>query len=142
VGGAVASEGAAESNVSFTGPTGNPPAEKVMLVTGTGTDENSAIKNALARAVEKAVGVVVDAQNVVENEKLITEKILTYSDEIVSSYTAVRGWRDGALVNVKGKATIEMRALVVSPYFGWFSATTRYAVASHIQRVRSSFDEK
>lgn len=86
-------------------------AQKIVVSTGVGETNEAARKNALGRAVEEAVGVVVDAQTTVENEQLISDKILTYSDAYVSNVEVLRSWTEAGLTNIKIKATVEMRPL-------------------------------
>jgi len=86
--------------------------QKILVTTGIGIDDDAARKNALARAVEEAVGVVVDAQTTVKDEQLISDKILTYSDAFVSHVEVIRTWKEAELTNVKIQATVEMRPLI------------------------------
>lgn len=79
---------------------------KEVIASGTGATQEEANRNALWNAVEQAVGVLLDAKTVVENEKVIQERILTASNgfvegspEILSETQVGKGWR----VRVKAK---------------------------------------
>ena len=56
-----------------------------VVATGIGKDRDEALKSALRAAVEQAVGVLVDAETLVTNDKLVTDKILTFSDGFVQT---------------------------------------------------------
>lgn len=86
--------------------------QRVLIVTGIGTDEASARKNAYSRAVEEAVGVVVATETLVKNEKIINEQILTYSGALVSKSETLRSEPKSGLFEVKIRATVEMKPLI------------------------------
>lgn len=84
----------------------------VVVASGLGTDPEKALKNALMSAVEQAVGLIVDAETLVKNDRIVRDQILTYSDGFVETFEKIReGTRDG-LVEIKIKATIKRRQLV------------------------------
>ncbi len=90
-------------------------AEQVTVeVNGFGDSPASAEKAAIRAAVRKVVGTLVDAETLVENEDLISEKILTASNGFVSRYEIVEGpyrRRDGT-IRVKIRAVVEKGQLV------------------------------
>ena len=53
---------------------------KNITVTGYGNSKDEALKSAFQNAVEQEVGVLVDSKTVIRNNKLIKNKILTYSN--------------------------------------------------------------
>ncbi len=84
----------------------------VVLASGVGTTAENAVKNALANAVEKAVGLVVDAETVVKNDQIIREQIITYSDAYVSGYDEIsRGKSPDGLTTIRIKATVQRKKL-------------------------------
>jgi hypothetical protein len=87
-------------------------AQRVVIVTGIGIDENAARRNAYSRAVEEAVGVVVATDTIVNEEKVIHDQILTYSGALVSKSETLRSEQKDSLFEVKIRATVEMRPLL------------------------------
>jgi hypothetical protein len=55
----------------------------VVEVVGSGTTADEAEKNAISNAVQQAVGAMVDAETMIENDEVIKDQILTYSDGYV-----------------------------------------------------------
>jgi len=84
-----------------------------VVVTGVGKDSDAALKNALRAAVEQAVGVLVDTETFVENDNLISDKILSLSRGFVSAYRPIGEPQTGedGLVTVRIKAEVERTAL-------------------------------
>ena len=62
-----------------------------VTVTGIGTTPEAAEKSALQKAVRKAVGEIVDAETITDNEEVIKDKVLTYSDGFVQSTKTLSG---------------------------------------------------
>lgn len=56
---------------------------------GVGTDKTEALKDAYRDAVEHAVGLYVDAEQMMKNEKLVTDQILTQSNAYIEKYNIV-----------------------------------------------------
>jgi hypothetical protein len=86
--------------------------QRVVIVTGIGTDETSARKNAYSRAVEESIGVVVATDTIVKDEKVISEQVLTYSGAMVSKSETLSSELKNGLFEVKIRATVEMRPLL------------------------------
>ncbi|MEK6238929.1 MAG: SHD1 domain-containing protein, partial [Planctomycetales bacterium] len=53
---------------------------QTVLAEGVGTANDAALKDAFRNAVRQVVGTVVDAETLINNDKLIDDKVLTYSD--------------------------------------------------------------
>ena len=72
---------------------------KNVTVTGTGLTAAEAENDALRAAVEDAMGILVDAQTIVENYTLISDQIYTQSRGFVNEYSVISreqiagGWR-------------------------------------------------
>lgn len=83
-----------------------------VVAEGAGTTAEAARKDALRAAVAQVVGMLVVAQDLVQNDALIESKVLTYSDGYVESYEPVGGavQRDG-LVRVKVRAKVRQGKL-------------------------------
>ena len=85
-----------------------------VRVEGMGSDPDGALKNAFTRAIQEAVGIFVDSEAIVSNDKL-QEEILTYSDGVVTRFTVVKeATRDmnlGGLFRVEIDAVVETKEL-------------------------------
>ena len=62
-----------------------------VTVSGYGATPEAAERNALQKAVRKAVGEMVDAETIAQNGELIKDKVLTYSDGFVQSKKTISG---------------------------------------------------
>ena len=87
-------------------------AEETIAVTATATGKTAdeAEINALQNAVRKALGEFVDAETITNNEEVIKNKVLTYSDGFVKSHTVLSG---PEMNSALGKFVITIRAEVV-----------------------------
>lgn len=86
---------------------------KAIIVEGVGKTADEAIKDAFRNAIRQAVGAIVDAETIVENDQIIEDKILTYSDAIIRRYEEVQGSKriqDG-LHRIRIKAFVEKSTL-------------------------------
>ena len=57
-----------------------------MIATGVASDAEAAEKQALVSAVQQAVGIYLDNETMVKNEKLIYDKVLSASNGFVKEY--------------------------------------------------------
>ena len=79
---------------------------------GTGTDKTEALKDAYRDAVERAVGLYVDAEQMMKNEKLVTDQILTQSNAYIEKYEiASENKSANGLVTVNILAEVRKSAL-------------------------------
>lgn len=81
---------------------------------GVGSTPDEWLKDAYRNAVRKAVGAVVDERTLIENDQVISDQVLTFSDGFVKTYEEVPGSRtiqDGQhrIVIV---ATVERRSMI------------------------------
>ncbi|MCR4664164.1 MAG: hypothetical protein K5660_02220 [Paludibacteraceae bacterium] len=53
---------------------------------GVGADKAEALKDAYRDAVERAVGLYVDAEQMMKNEELVKDQILTHSNVYIDKY--------------------------------------------------------
>jgi hypothetical protein len=91
----------------FTAGAGDDPGTlREIVATGKGATEEEAKRDAFHNAVEQAVGVYVDATTIANNEKLIEDSVLTYSNAYIKSFTVVRS------SSANGVHTIKIRAMV------------------------------
>lgn len=80
---------------------------------GVGLSPSAALKDAFREAVRQVVGTVVDGQTLVENDELIQDKVLTYSDGFVKKYEKLGERSADGLIRVKIRAEVEQRSLVM-----------------------------
>jgi hypothetical protein len=85
---------------------------KEFTVTGVGADPNKAIQDAFSRAIQQAVGLLVDAEAVVKNDRLIRDEVLTYSRGYMEKYEVVRQWQEGGLYHAEIRALVARHKLV------------------------------
>ncbi len=82
--------------------------EKIaVVVTGIGESAEAAEKDALRRAVRSAVGSYVDSETLVQNDKLIRDRVLESTGSYVTSYKTI-----GAPVKRGGLVEVEIQAVV------------------------------
>lgn len=79
---------------------------------GVGADKTEALKDAYRDAVERAVGLYVDAEQMVKNEELVTDQILTQSNAYIEKYDIAKESKSGdGQVSVTILADVRQRAL-------------------------------
>lgn len=79
---------------------------------GVGTDKAEALKDAYRDAVERAVGMYVDAEQQMKNEELVNDHILTQSNAYIEKYEVVRERKKpNGLFEVQIKADVKRSAL-------------------------------
>lgn len=86
---------------------------KEVVVTGIGKTEDAANRQAFRNAVDQAVGSVVTAETLVENDALIRDRIVAYSDGYISKVERLgpaRSVGDG-LIEVRIRAVVAMGKL-------------------------------
>ena len=79
---------------------------------GTGADRAEALKDAYRDAVERAVGLYVDAEQMMKNEDLVKDQILTQSNAYIEKYdVAKETTKPNGLVKVQILAEVRKAAL-------------------------------
>ena len=79
---------------------------------GVGTDKTEALKDAYRDAVERAVGLYIDAEQMMENEELVKDQILTQSNAYIEKYdVAKETTKPNGLVEVQILAEVRKTAL-------------------------------
>jgi len=87
------------------------PELRKQIGTGAGATADDALKAALMNAVEQAVGVLIDAQTIVDHNDVIQEKIIAASNAFVEKYELVRQWQEGGLNRCRIVALVRSRQL-------------------------------
>lgn len=99
------------STVEFK-PAGTANAKQMsVVVTGVGADADKAKYNALSNAIEQVVGVLVDAETLVENDKLVREKVLTYTEGDIASMKVLDQWQKDGLHYIRLRATVAVQKI-------------------------------
>jgi len=79
---------------------------------GVGADKAEALKDAYRDAVERAVGLYVDAEQMLKNEELVKDQILTQSNAYIEKYDVVQETtKPNGLVEIKILAEVRKRKL-------------------------------
>jgi len=91
-------------------PVGSPTVAQVLAV-GSGTDFSQAEKNALAQALERTIGVMVDAETIVRDDQLVRDEILTYTKGYIQEYSVLRSWQQDGITHVEVFARVSVSKL-------------------------------
>jgi len=84
----------------------------VVIAEGVGINADKALLNALRNAVQQVVGVIVDAETRIKNDKLVKDQILDFSNGFVEKFEKLKeGKNDDVLYEVTIKATVKRRQL-------------------------------
>lgn len=83
----------------------------LVVATGVGLDPEQAKQNAFSAAIEQAVGVLVDAKTIVENDQIVTDQVLTVSRGFVEEFKPIRSWEKDGLHYVRIQAAVAMTRL-------------------------------
>jgi hypothetical protein len=88
-------------------------AEGVSVVQGDNVDiaRDAAIQDAQTRAVEQAIGTLIDSQTQVENYQVISDKILSQTKGYITHYSIVRENREDNLLRVTITAEVSLGQL-------------------------------
>jgi hypothetical protein len=89
-----------------------PKAQEKVVAEGLGATADEALKDAYRNAVRQVVGAVVDAETLLKNDEVISDKVLTYSDGFIKTYDEISKKKDRDLFRVKIAAQVERRSVV------------------------------
>ena len=103
---------------------------------GVGTDKIEALKDAYRDAVERAVGLYVDAEQMMKNEELVKDQILTQANAYIEKYEIVReNSKQNGLVAIQILA--EVRKKVLSNKVSNIMPTKTYALGDELKRAHA-----
>ena len=118
--------------------------ESTIQAIGYGNSEDEALKGAYQNAVEQYVGVLVDSSTIIQNDQLIKNDILTFSNGYIESYKKLSSKEQMGLWEVKIDAVIKkqnvlekIKALNIDPIDIKDSEQT---YAKLVTQVQSKFD--
>lgn len=104
---------------------------------GVGVDKTAALKDAYRDAIERAVGLYVDAEAAVQNDQLVKDEVLTHSNAYITDYREVETKQiDGGLVQLRILATVKKTALTTK-LTGVMPAQTVNINSSGLQSVHA-----
>ena len=90
-----------------------PKETTVVLAEGVGINADKALLKALRNAVQQVVGVIVDAETLIKNEKVVKDEIVDFSNGYVQSHTVLaEGKNKDGLYEVTINATVQRRQLI------------------------------
>ena len=84
---------------------------RTVVVEGVGDSSENAVKDAQRNAVNQVVGVLIDSKVMVENDKLIEDKILTFSNGFVKTSKVISQNKIGTLFKVKIETVVEVTGI-------------------------------
>lgn len=91
---------------------GSDPTLSRVMAEGTGTTPDEALKEAFRDAVRQVVGAVVDADTLIKNDQIISDKVLVYSDGFIKTYDKVSQKHDQGIFRVRIQAQVERRSVI------------------------------
>ena len=83
-----------------------------VVARGVGRDKETALKDAYRDAVERAVGLYVDAETMAKNDAIVKDQVLTQSNAYVTHYDEIEAKSVDGLMQVRIVATVKKSALV------------------------------
>ena len=79
---------------------------------GVGLTKEAALKDAYRDAIERAVGLYVDAETAANNDQIVKDQVLTQSNAYIKDYRELASEKiDGGLIQLRILATVQKRAL-------------------------------
>ena len=100
--------------IAFAGVVASTQAAEIVTVRakGTGADRAEALKDAYRDAIERAVGMYVDAKQAMENEEMVEDKILTQSNAYIEKFDVIKEKKKpNGLVEIQIDAEVKKSAL-------------------------------
>ncbi len=91
--------------------TNTKPQVMEVVATGIGLDPEKAKQSAFSAAIEHAVGVLVDAETRIENDEIVSDKVLTFSRGFVQKYTVTKQWEKSGLHYARIRAIVAVSKL-------------------------------
>lgn len=78
---------------------------------GVGATRDSALKDAYRDAIERAIGVYVDAEQIVQNNELVSDKILTHSNAYIEDYKIIKEYTENNIITIRILASVKQDTL-------------------------------
>ena len=77
-----------------------------IVATGVGSNPQRAQENAFSAAIEQALGVLVDAETIVENDQVVRDQVLKFSRGYVNDFEVLERGDNGGLHSVRIRAKV------------------------------------
>ena len=85
----------------------------VVIARGVSINADKALRSALRNAVQQVVGVIIDAETLIKNEKVVKDEILDFSNGFVETHKIIKeGKNEDGLYEITIKATVKHRQLI------------------------------
>lgn len=87
---------------------------EVVVSEGTGKSQEEALKESFRNAISQVVGTLVDSELIIQNDKVIEEKILTYSNGFIKTYEVISNSDDEekGIYRLKIKAEVRKQNVI------------------------------
>ena len=108
---------------------------------GVGVNKDAALKDAYRDAIERAVGLYVDAETVVNNDQIVKDQILTQSNAYITDYRELSTERIDIGFEVRILATVKKQALTTK-LTGVMPAQTVKIDSTSLQNVHAQLVTK
>jgi hypothetical protein len=86
---------------------------QTVFAEGVGTSKEEALKDAFRAAVRQVVGEIVDSETLVNNEELVKDQVLTYSDGFIPEHKVTSEKHDNGLFRVSIQAKVQRRSVIM-----------------------------
>jgi hypothetical protein len=106
------SDDEAKPSVNPIGPVAGGDTQTVFAE-GVGTTKEEALKDAFRAAVRQVVGEVVNGETIVENEELVKDQVLTYSDGFIPEHKVTSEKHDNGLFRIGIRAKVQRRSVIM-----------------------------
>lgn len=107
---------------------------------GMGLTREEALKDAYRDAVERAVGLYVDAEQMMKNDELVNSQVLTQSNAYIERYDIVKESTENGLCKIQILATVKKRALVQK--ISGFMPVQNVSLGSSLQNLHATLISK
>lgn len=87
---------------------------QTVIAEGVGANPEDALREAFRQAVRQVVGTFVDAETLVKNDELVSDKILTYSNGYITAFKKLRETERNDLVRVTIQAAVKREPLAAN----------------------------
>jgi hypothetical protein len=88
------------------------PADINVIAYGWGTNEKTALKNAFQNAIQQSLGVYVDSEFLLQNEKMIEDRINTASNGFIDKYDQINVRKTNGGLEVQIRAVIKKNKIL------------------------------
>ena len=118
-----------------------PNGSKNVVATGVGKNNGESLTNAFLQAVQNVVGTIVEGSTLIENEKIISDKVLTLSNGYIETYQALETREQDGLIYTKISAVVKKDKLEIRlQELGVIKVDGRVMFGEALTRARTTED--